>query len=160
GLVPGNTYWVLSESGVVGELVGDSPIKKNHLGQVRYSGVVVDDADEVLSIGRYAVQVEDGVADCGSPVLLILGTSAEVGKTTAGISLLRALRHKGRAAIAALKATGTSSLTEILRYQDFGATHVFDCVDFGLPTTYPSGREGIDVVFERALDATLSIASD
>ena len=74
--------------------------------------------------------------------------------------MLRALRHKGLQAVEALKATGTSSLTEILRYQDFGAAHVFDCVDFGLPTTYPSGRTDIHVVFNRALDVVLSIASD
>jgi hypothetical protein len=106
------------------------------------------------------VRVEGGAADRGAPVFLVLGTSAEVGKTTAGISLLRALRHKGHAAVTVLKATGTSSVTEIWRYQDFGAAQTFDCVDFGLPTTYPSGREHIDAMFDRALDAVLSVASD
>ena len=96
----------------------------------------------------------------GAPLFLILGTSAEVGKTTAGISVLRALRHKGHAAVTAMKATGTSSVTEILRYQDFGAAHIFDCVDFGLPTTYPSGCQGIDVFFDHSLDTVLAIASD
>gem|GEM_PF-2044943 len=160
GLLPGGNYWVLADSGVIGDLIGDSPLTKHHLGQVIYHGAVVDDAGRVLSLQQFAAGIVDKTADHGSPVFLILGTSAEVGKTTAGIAVLRALRRKGHRAVAALKATGTSSLTEILRYQDFGAVHVFDCVDFGLPTTYPSSREGMDVVFNRMLDTILSVASD
>src|SRR5262249_2460847 len=43
---------------------------------------------------------------------------------------------------------------------DFGAAQVFDCVDFGLPTTYPSRRDGIDLIFERMLDTCLSMPAD
>jgi hypothetical protein len=39
--------------------------------------------------------------------------------------------------VIAFKATGTSGITEIGAYQDYGAAHLFDYVDFGLPTTYP-----------------------
>jgi hypothetical protein len=159
GLVPGNNYWVLADSGVIGELIGDSPLQKSHLGQVKYHGAVVNDDGQVLNLQQFAANMSGNAADHGAPVFLVVGTSAEVGKTTAGIAVLRALRSKGHT-VTALKATGTSSLTEILRYQDFGAVDVFDCVDFGLPTTYPSGREGIDVFFKRALDTILSIASD
>jgi hypothetical protein len=159
GLVPGNIYWVLADSGVIGELIGDSPLQKSHLGQVKYHGAVVNDEGEVLTLQQFTANVSGEAVDQGAPVFLVAGTSAEVGKTTAGIAILRALRHKGHT-VTALKATGTSSLTEILRYQDFGAAQVFDCVDFGLPTTYPSGRKGIDTLFTRALDTILSITSD
>jgi hypothetical protein len=159
GLRPGGSYWVLAESGVVGDLIGDSPLEKGHLAQVRYHGAVVNDDGHVLNVRQFAMN-SDGEADSGAPIFLIVGTSAEVGKTTAGIAVLRALRRKGHTAVTALKATGTSSLTEILRYQDFGAVQAFDCVDFGLPTTYPSGRDAIDAIFNSALDVTLSNASD
>src|SRR5262252_4887679 len=43
GLVPGNDYWVLSESGVVGELISQSHLEMGHLGRVRYLGVVYGD---------------------------------------------------------------------------------------------------------------------
>jgi hypothetical protein len=160
GLRPGGNYWVLSESGVIGDLIGDSPLTKHHVGQVKYHGAVLDDDGQVMTLRRFAANAEHNAADRQAPVYLILGTSAEVGKTTAGIAVLRALRHKGRTTVTALKATGTSSVTEILRYQDFGAGAVFDCVDFGLPTTYPSGRERMDSFFDAALDAVLSIACD
>ena len=60
----------------------------------------------------------------------------------------------------ALKATGTSSLTELHSYQDFGASPCFDCVDFGLPTTYPSGRADIGGVFDAVLDTCLAAAAN
>ena len=60
----------------------------------------------------------------------------------------------------AFKATGTSSLDELATYRDYGATYAFDCIDFGLPTTYPSGREGIDAHFDAMLDACLGISAD
>lgn len=159
GLRPGGSYWVLAESGVVGDLLGDSPLEKGHLAQVTYRGAVLNDDGQVLDLRQFAMD-GDGKADHGAPIFLIVGTSAEVGKTTAGIAVLRTLRRQGHTAVTALKATGTSSLTEILRYRDFGAVQAFDCVDFGLPTTYPSGRDGIDAIFNRALDVTLSNASD
>lgn len=159
GLRPGGSYWVLADSGIVGDLIGDSPLEKRHLAQVTYRGAVLNDDGQVLDLRRFAIN-GDGKADHGAPVFLIVGTSAEVGKTTAGIAVLRSLRRKGCTTVTALKATGTSSLTEILRYRDFGAVQAFDCVDFGLPTTYPSGRDGIDAVFDCALDVTLCNASD
>jgi hypothetical protein len=157
GLVPGSDYWVLSESGVVGDLVGDSPRAKSHLGQVKYRGVVSGEDGQALNIRQFAEMPRAGVMDHGAPVFLVVGTSAEVGKTTAGIAVLRALRLKGQSTAIALKATGTSSFTELASYLDFGATRAFDCVDFGLPTTYPSSRDDIAFTFERALETCLSI---
>jgi hypothetical protein len=162
GLVPDDTYWVLSESGVVGDLVGDSPRAKSHLGQVRFLGCVQDEDGRALNIRQFTETPDvktpgAGATDHGAPVFLVVGTSAEVGKTTAAIAVLRALRLQGESTAIALKATGTSSFTELAAYLDFGAMQAFDCVDFGLPTTYPSGRDDIASTFERGLDTCLSI---
>ncbi len=161
GLVPGNEYWVLADCGAVGAFIGDSPREKGHLGRVTFLGVAQDAAGAGLNIRQFAFDYGlDGTEDQGAPVFLVVGTSSEVGKTTAAVSILRALRKSGRRQVVALKATGTSSLTELHSYQDFGAAPCFDCVDFGLPTTYPSGRPDIDAVFEAVLDACLSAAAD
>jgi hypothetical protein len=69
------------------------------------------------------------------------------------------LRIKGYDNIAVLKATGTAGFGELQTYLDFGASAAFDCVDFGLPTTYPAGRAEAPGFFERALDWLLSIKS-
>lgn len=161
GLVPGEEYWLLADCGAVGAFIGDSPREKGHLGRVRFLGTV-QDADGVgLNIRQFALHGAQGSgADHGALVFLVVGTSSEVGKTTAAVNILRALRKSGRSRVVALKATGTSSLTELHSYQDFGAAPCFDCVDFGLPTTYPSGRADIGAVFDGVLDACLSAEAD
>jgi hypothetical protein len=158
GLVPGDHYWVLADSGVVGELVGDSPTKQGHLGRVRYLGAVHGDCDETLNIRQFAV-TGSAETDRNMPVYLVVGTSGDVGKTTAGVAVLHVLRTKGYGTVIALKATGTTSIGEIATYQDFGAAQAFDCVDFGIPTTYPSGRAGISDIFANALDFCSSLSA-
>jgi hypothetical protein len=161
GLVPGSDYWVLAACGVVGAFVGESPRDKGHLGQVRFLGTMRGEDGTTLNIRQFVPcrEAEPGV-DHAAPVFLVVGTASEVGKTTAAISVLRALRKSGRTRVVALKATGTSSLTELHSYADFGATPCFDSVDFGLPTTYPSGRDGIDAHFDAMLDVCLAIPAD
>jgi hypothetical protein len=166
GLVPGSEYWVLADCGAVGAFIGDSPREKGHLGRVTFLGIAQDADGAGLNIRQFAVGAGSGgagqgrVEDRGAPVFLVVGTSSEVGKTTAAVNILRALRKGGRQRVVALKATGTSSLTELHSYEDNGAAPCFDCVDFGLPTTYPSGRPDIGGVFEAALDACLSADAD
>jgi hypothetical protein len=159
GLVPGDDYWVLADCGVVGELVADSPAEKAHLGRVRFLGAAYGNRGETLNIRQFAV-TRSAETDRDAPVYVLLGTSGDVGKTTAGVAVLRALRMKGHRTVIALKATGTASVGEIATYQDFGAVQAFDCVDFGLPTTYPSGRAGIGDIFMNALDFCLSLSAD
>jgi len=161
GLVPGSEYWVLAANGVVGAFVGDSPREKGHLGQVRFLGTMHGEDGNTLNIQQFVrASGTESDTDQAAPVFLVVGTASEVGKTTAAISVLRALRRSGRQRVMALKATGTSSVTELHSYEDFGAAPCFDSVDFGLPTTYPSGREGIDAHFDAMLDACLGISAD
>lgn len=160
GLEPGEEYWVLADAGIVGTLIGDSPREKAHLGAVRYLGVVCDETGQTLNMRQFAIAAEAGAADRGASLYLLLGTSAEVGKTTAGIAISRSLRQQGRPHIVMLKATGTSSIAELSTYLDFGVARAFDCVDFGLPSTYPSDRGGVEALFHRALDACLSLPAD
>jgi hypothetical protein len=159
GLVPGNDYWVLSESGVVGELIRRSPLKMDYLRRAHYIGAVCGDSGETLNIRQFGV-TNSGGTDRNAPVYLIVGTSSSVGKTTAGVAVLRALRLQGYTTVIALKATGTSSVREIARYLDFGAAEAFDPVDFGFPTTYPVGRKGIVDIFFNVLDYCFSLPAD
>jgi len=159
GLIPGNDYWVLSDSGVVGKLISRSHLEMPHLGRVRYLGAVYGDRGETLNIRQFGVTSSRGpVRD--TPLYLILGTSSEVGKTTAGVAVLRTLRLQGHTNVVALKATGTSSFAELAQYLDFGAAEAFDCIDFGFPTTYPVGRKDIVEFFSSALDFCLSLPAD
>jgi hypothetical protein len=160
GLVPGSSYWALADCGIVGDLVGNSPLEKPYLGQVKYLGTVHDKDGQDLNIRQFAVEGAVGAADHEAPVFVVVGTSAEVGKTTAGISIIRTLRQKGHSTVIVLKATGVASLRELTIYQDFGAAHIFDFVDFGLPSTCPANRPDIDPVLDSMLDTCLSMRAD
>jgi hypothetical protein len=159
GLIPGNDYWVIADSGIVGERAGDPPSDYGYFGRVRYLGAVWGENGERLNIRQFAAAASSGL-DHNAPVYLLLGTCGNIGKTTAGIAVVRALRMQGHRTIIALKATGTSSFEEIARYQDFGAAQALDCIDFGLPTTFPSSREGIGDFFAKALGFCLSQPAD
>jgi hypothetical protein len=159
GLVPGDLYWVLSASGVVGELVGELPFDEGYIGRVRYLGVVYGDHGDGLNIRQFAVTGPTGT-DRNAPLYLIVGTSGNAGKTTAGVAVLRALRLQGHRTVIAFKATGGCTVSEIASYLDFGATQAFDCLDFGLPGSYPVGRKGIREFFDNALDICLSLPAD
>ncbi len=159
GLIPGQTYWILAECGVVGDFVGESPTEKGYLGQVVYVGAVRAETGQTLNIADYVTAPPD-TNDIGAPVFLIVGTSSEVGKTTAAIAVLRALHRGGRSNVLALKATGTSSVTELHTYQDYGAATAYDMVDFGLPTTHPYVRDDITAFFGRMLDTCFAVRAD
>ena len=110
-----------------------TPLAKRFLGEVTYLGAVVDDGGKKLTLRQFAVPAVARFKDHGAPLSLIVGTGPEVGKTTAGLGLLRTFLAKGHATVVVLKATGTSSFAEIANYRDYGAAQVFDCVDFGCP---------------------------
>ena len=159
GLVPGEDYWFLAESGVMGALAPQTPPPQG-LGQAKYLGAVLDAHGHMLRLKNFTVRADRAATDAGAPVYLVLGTSVEVGKTTAGITLMRTLMRKGHEQIVVLKITGTTSIAEASAYRDFGAAWVFDCLDFGIATTFPSGRADAPEVFGQALDLCLSLPAD
>lgn len=160
GLRPGEAYWVLAESGVVGELTSHSRLSKSHLGRAIYLGAVLGPNGLPLRLKDFSQQVPPDATDTNAPVYLVLGTSVEVGKTTAGLTLIRTLQAKGHERVVVLKATGTTSVTEAAAYLDFGAAQVFDCLDFGVPTTFPCARADAAEIFNEALNVCLSLTAD
>jgi hypothetical protein len=159
GLIAGKSYCLLAESGVVGDLVAGTQDARSFLGRVKYLGAIAGREGRIITIKDFAARVERR-ADRHARVFVIVGTSPEAGKTTAGLMVLRMLLDNGHSTVIALKATGVAALGEIMTYQDYGAAQAFDCVDFGLPSTHPPNRPGMDRFFDRVLDICLSIPAD
>jgi hypothetical protein len=126
---------------------------------VRYLGTICGDCGEILNIRQFAATEAAG-EDRNAPVYLILGTSGDSGKTTAGVAVLRTMRAKGLRTVIAVKATGTPAVGELMTYLDFGAAQAFDCIDFGLATTYSPAGEEIRNIFTSALDFFFSLPVD
>jgi hypothetical protein len=77
---------------------------------------------------------EAAAAPYGGPIVLVVGTSMDAGKTSAAKVITRQLKALGRRVVG-VKLTGAGRYRDILAMQDAGADAVFDFVDAGLPST-------------------------
>ncbi|PTQ74606.1 DUF1611 domain-containing protein [Celeribacter persicus] len=95
------------------------------------------------------------------PVIAVLGTAMNSGKTLATAQLALGLRRAGWKT-AAIKATGTGAFGDYNEYSDTGAHYVGDFTDAGMVTTYleelPRIRNGIDRLLGEAQRRDCEIA--
>jgi len=125
---------LLSAGGVVGissgmPAGGHKPMSLKAVGLVTDSNGVVDIFD--------AYGAHDAELNATAPVILVCGTSAEVGKTTSAAGLIGALSRCGLS-VAATKLTGTGRRRDIDKLRDAGAHEAMDFPEIGLATTYTS----------------------
>jgi hypothetical protein len=104
------------------------------------------------------------------PVIGVLGTSMNSGKTLATAQLVLGLRRAGFR-VGAIKATGTGAFGDFNEYSDSGAHYVGDFTDAGMVTTYlepldriktaietliaEAGHQGCDIVVMEVADGLL-----
>ncbi|MDA0376277.1 MAG: hypothetical protein O3A80_03135 [bacterium] len=74
-----------------------------------------------------------------APIIFNCGTSAEIGKTTASSSVIRALKRRGMR-VGATKVAGTGRFRDLLALRDAGADVYYDFPDVGLASTYTDTR--------------------
>jgi hypothetical protein len=88
-----------------------------------------------INIRRYAIPLPSAVGACTVPVVLVVGSSMNAGKTTACASLIHGLARAGWR-VGAVKVTGTGSFGDVQSYADAGASEVLDFTDAGYASTY------------------------
>lgn len=114
------------------------------------------DAEGVVDLTRFApyrnVAPEPGALQHRPPVIAVLGTSMNSGKSTAMANLINGLAKSGRT-VTAGKITGTGAGNDPHAYRDAGAARVLDFTDFGYPTTFKADMEAV-----RSLTANLVAA--
>lgn len=96
-------------------------------------GLVGDAAGKPLNIGRYALPTARPASDV--PLIVVLGTSMNAGKTTTMANLVRGLTAGG-VRVGAAKVTGTGAFADVMAYTDAGAHGVLDFTDAGHVSTY------------------------
>ena len=150
----------LTVSGVLGRCTSCT-LPPPPMAPLRYLGhVTVDGARQAM--GDYVAPMEPRRLE--APIVLMIGTSMEAGKTTAAKRIVRALKARGLR-VGGAKLTGVGRYRDILGMRDAGADFVLDFVDAGLPSTAcppdefePALRlllarlahEGVDVVVAEA----------
>ena len=131
----------LTSAGVLGRCTSAAQAPPR-MATLRYRGHVMRD-------GR-AWAMRDFVAppaaaELRAPVVLIIGTSMDAGKTVAATRIIRELKAMGLR-VAASKLTGVGRLKDLRAMADAGADAIADFVDAGLPSTAVQAAE-----FEPAL---------
>jgi hypothetical protein len=143
-VAPGDVLQLLNMGGVIGtgavaapgvgepfrlEVLG-SVLRFPHLGRrVGVPAMVQDAAHESRDL---AALVAEGHAV--PPIIALVGTSMDSGKTTAATALIARMCHRGLK-VAAGKLTGVSARRDILGMADSGAEPVAVFTDFGVVTT-------------------------
>jgi hypothetical protein len=85
------------------------------------------------------------------PVIAVLGTSMNSGKTTTVASIVRGLTAAGYR-VAAGKVTGTGAGGDAYMFEDAGATRVLDFTDFGFSSTYLLDGATVTALFTSLVD--------
>lgn len=98
-------------------------------------------------------------AQAPPPVVVVLGSSMNSGKSTVLGSIVNGLVGAGLQA-AAGKSTGTGAGNDPHQFRDAGASTVLDFTDFGHATTYRLGHERIREIFVRMVDELVGTGPD
>src|SRR6185295_836633 len=135
----GDELRLLNLGGVIGQTDGPSltleePFRLEILGSVLEFPYFGRRVGLPAQIARAALPIRVPDPDELPPLVALVGTSMDAGKTTAAAAFVRALAHRGLG-VAAGKMTGVSLRRDVLMMQDCGARPVAIFTDFGVVTT-------------------------
>ena len=121
---------LLTGAGLMGKCTSKSAFLPNLI-EVEYVGHVTRD-EQVCKMDDYVKPIKESAFK--TPVILLVGTSMSAGKTTVARIIVNHLKRAGLNIVAG-KLTGASRFRDILSFKDVGASHIFDFVDMGLPSS-------------------------
>ena len=138
-LAPGDTLHLLNMGGVLGMCDGINPdlgppFECRVLGAVLHFPVLGERIGVPGRIGRAAPDPVAAPDTRGIPVVAVVGTCMQSGKTAAACSLIRHFSHSGLT-VDAFKATGVSLCRDILAMEDAGARKTAIFTDLGIVST-------------------------
>lgn len=120
----------LTSAGVLG-VCTSAALQSVPLANVRYLGHACRDGER-CTMKSFVTPAEPVPLEV--PVILVIGTSMDSGKTIAAVAMVRELVAMGKH-VAGAKVTGVGRLRDILAMARAGASPVMDFVDVGLPST-------------------------
>lgn len=109
-------------------------------------GLLADRQGQALNLSRYALPLPCAKTQL-PPVIAILGTSMNAGKTETATQLIKGLSRAGLR-VGAAKVTGTGAGNDTGLMVDAGAMRVLDFGDAGMATTYLADLQAVERAFE------------
>ncbi len=120
----------LTAAGVLG-VCTSAAFHSARMANVRYLGHAVR-AGKVCTMKGFVTPTDHH--ELNAPVILIIGSSMEAGKTVAAVAMIKQLEAMGKR-VAGAKVTGVGRLRDTLAMHEAGAYAIADFVDVGLPST-------------------------
>lgn len=120
-------------------------VRLRYRGHVEFPGASSGRGDNMADFAAASSE------DLRAPVILLIGTSMDAGKTTTARVVVRLLKQRGMR-VGGAKLTGVARYRDILAMSDAGADVVADFVDAGLPSTIAPADE-----YKSALVRILSV---
>jgi hypothetical protein len=139
---------LVAAGGVVGTVL-EAHAKMEAPTRLRPIGLLCDASRQALNVSRFGLVPEH--ATRRPPVIAVLGTSMNAGKTTAVAAVVHGLVKAGLR-VGAAKVTGTGAFADLQAFADAGAAEVVDFTDFGHATTYLAGLDAVERILEASLD--------
>lgn len=114
-------------------------------------GLVASDPDgPPLNLGGFALAPPAPRGPIDVPVMAVVGTSMDAGKTTAAAHLVRGL-HLGGQRVGYAKVTGTAAAGDPGLLRDAGADVVLDFTDAGFASTYRLPTRTVEAICEELI---------
>lgn len=123
--------YILNMGGVIGRFI-DSTTELGEPVRVQYLGTVVDDKG-VVNLNRAALPTVHALMDT-PPIILVIGTCMNVGKTSTAAKLIEVATKAGYK-VGAAKLSGVAAVKDLRKFEDAGAVDVKSFIDVGLPST-------------------------
>ncbi|MFN7962029.1 MAG: hypothetical protein U0002_12210 [Thermoanaerobaculia bacterium] len=138
-LEPGDTVHLLNLGGVLGHcdsvnLDLGRPFQCEVLGTVLSFPFLGERIGVPARVGEHKLEADAPLATHGVPVVAMVGSCMNAGKTAAACALVREMSHRGLA-VDGLKATGVSLRRDVLAMEDAGAQRTALFTDFGVVAT-------------------------
>lgn len=125
------TLSLLNMGGVIGRFI-DSTTSLGRPIKVKYLGTVVDSLG-IVNLNRAALPTANAITGA-RPIVLVIGTCMNVGKTMTAASLIAVAKARGYR-VGAAKLAGVAAIKDLRQFAAAGAVDVKSFLDCGLPST-------------------------
>lgn len=129
-----NDLHLLTNAGMIGTvLTKNQKIKRPS--KVTFRGFLTAENGHRVNLKERLFQPMSPGIKVNRPILFVVGSGMNSGKTTAAVKLVKALVDRN-VQVAACKLTGSVSCNDYGEYAATAAVHVSDFSDYGFPSTY------------------------
>lgn len=145
---------LVAAGGIAGQVVHRSGQIKAPT-EITLLGVLGDQQGNALNLSAFAPLAKTTITSADLPVLVVIGSDMNAGKTTTACACINGLKKKG-IKTAGAKLTGTGAGPDYWRMHDAGANTVVDFLDAGYPSTIGLSNDDFLTILQKFKAAAIA----